>query len=249
MNITLSIGGATGIMLINKLFDLNYLPIQLDVWCTNEQHNVELKDFCHKRKITVTCIDTLSNFDQIFKFTDLLLSVSGIPCLIPEHIINRFPLGAINLHLADTEKHRGRWCVSWCMINQEPTVGYTWHYMNNKYDTGNILLKQHFPITEQDTALSLNVRIFSHAIYHIENLLRLIGTPGIALTQIGKYYDKSIPYDGVIQSYWSIDFIDRFIRAMYHPPHKSAIFKKNGKVYYINNINEYVIAQNICSNE
>jgi len=244
MNITLSTSGNIGIMLINKLFDLNYLPNQLCVWCTSKQHNAELMDFCTRRQIPVTLIDTLDDFDQISKFTDLLLSIAGVPYLIPDQIINRFPLGGVNLHPADTEKYRGRWMVSWCMINQEPTVGYTWHYMNNRYDTGNILLKQNFTITEQDTALSLNARIFSHAIYHIENLLNLLGDPGVAPTQIGKYYNKSMPYDGVIRPNWPMDFVDRFIRAMYHPPYTPAILEKNGKIHYINNINEFIIAQN-----
>jgi methionyl-tRNA formyltransferase len=244
MNITLSTSGNIGIMLVNKLFDLNYLPNQLCVWCTSEQHNAELIDFCNRRQISVTHIDTLGDFDQISKFTDLLLSIAGVPYLIPDHIINRFPLGGVNLHPADTEKYRGRWMVSWCMINQEPTVGYTWHYMNNRYDTGNILLKQNFTITEQDTALSLNARIFSHAIYYIEKLLNLIGTPGETPTHIGKYYNKSMPYGGVIHPNWSMESIDRFIRAMYHPPYAPAILEKNGKIHYINNINEFIIAQN-----
>jgi methionyl-tRNA formyltransferase len=245
MKLTLSISGNTGIMLINKLFDLNYHPSQIVVWCTSNSVNAELVFFCKQCQIPVTCIDTLRDLYQLDEFGDVLLSIAGTPLLIPDCIVDRFTLGAINLHPADTEKYRGRWMVSWCIINQEPTVGYTWHYMNNKYDTGNILLKQNFKITKQDTALSLNARIFSHAIFQLENLLSLVGTPGQSPSKIGKYYDKSIPFNGIIQPNWDIDTVDRFVRAMYHPPHTPAILEKNGKLHYINNIKEFVIAQNI----
>ena len=244
MKLTLSISGNVGIMLVNKLFDLNYCPDHIEVWCTSDSTNAELVLFCRQRQIPVTYIDTLGDLSQVTRFGDVLLSVTGSSLLFPNYIIDRFPLGAINLHPADTEKYRGRWMVSWCMINQEPTVAYTWHYMNNKYDTGNILLKQNFKITKQDTALSLNARIFSHAIYYIENLLNLVGTPGTPPSTVGKYYNKSIPYDGIIKPDWDIDTVDRFVRAMYHPPHTPAILEKNGKIHYINNIKDYVMAQN-----
>jgi UDP-4-amino-4-deoxy-L-arabinose formyltransferase/UDP-glucuronic acid dehydrogenase (UDP-4-keto-hexauronic acid decarboxylating) len=75
-------------------------------------------------------------------------------------------------------------------------------------------------------------------------VLALVGTPGKPPTTLGKYYNKSVPYNSKIQSSWDPGLIDRFIRAMYHPPYRPAIFEHNGTTYYINNFEEFV-AQNV----
>ena len=243
MKITLSTSGIIGINLINKLFDLQYVPSDLEVWCAWDKSNRELIEFCQLRKIPVSFINDATDFDKVSVNGDLLLSVVGIPLLIPNQIIEQFPLKAINLHPADTEKYRGRWMVSWCLINQETNVGYTWHYMNNRYDTGNILLKHDFLIDKNDTALSLNARIFSHAVHHLQNLLDLVGTLGTPPATFGTYYNQSIPYQGKIQQNWSEEEIDRFVRAMYHPPYTPAIFEKNGQLHLIESFQDYYIAQ------
>lgn len=242
MKITLSTSGVVGINVINKLFDIGYVPRDLDVWCASS--DAELTTFCQRLKIPVTVVDCIEDFDNVTVRGELLLSIVGIPLLIPDSIIDQFCSGAINLHPADTEKYRGRWMVSWCLINNESQVGYTWHYMNNQFDTGNILLKQHFDIAPTDTALSLNARIFSHAVYHLNDMLALVGTPGQPPTTLGKYYNKSVPHNGKIHPSWEPGLIDRFIRAMYHPPYLPAVFEHNGTTHYINTFEEFV-TQNI----
>jgi len=129
--------------------------------------------------------------------------------------------------------------VSWCLINNESTVSYTWHRMNSQYDTGNVLVKHTFDILEKDTAFSLNLRLSEHAISNLETILSMKDNSGKPPVTIGTYYNKSVPFDGIIDTDWTLDEIDRFIRAMYHPPHLPAKLIKNGKIYYIKTIDCY----------
>jgi methionyl-tRNA formyltransferase len=242
MKITLSTNGLLGVYTINKLFSLGYCPKDIDIWYS--ESNSLLADFCNQLNIKSQKILSRDDFDLLDIKGDLLLSMAGTPFLVPDYIINQFYFGGINLHPADTEKYRGRWMVSWCLINNEPNVAYTWHRMTSTYDTGNIILKQEFKILPKDTALSLNNRLLSHAVSNLETLLEKHNDLGTPPRTTGKYYNKDMPFQGIIDPTWPIDQIDRFIRAMYHPPYPPAQLVQNEKTYYVNDIDDY---QNTCS--
>jgi methionyl-tRNA formyltransferase len=236
MKITLSTNGLLGINAINKLFSLGYQPHDIQVWFSEDAKL--LVNFCNTYQIDTLKISGYKDFPKLTN-NDLLLSMFGTPLLIPSSVIDQFTFGGINLHPADTEKYRGRWMVSWCLINNESSVAYTWHRMNNQYDTGNILLKHSFGIGPKDTAFSLNLRILDHAVANLEKILDLVTQPGCVPKIIGRYYNKQMPFDGMINPNWNPDQIDRFIRAMYHPPYNPACLIKNGKTYFFNTIDEF----------
>jgi len=236
MKITLSSNGLLAVNTINKLFSLGYRPQDIQVWYS--ENDTVLIDFCQKYDIGNLKIKDLNDFPKSIN-DDLLLSMCGTPLLIPDNVLDQFRFGGINLHPADTEKYRGRWMVSWCLINNEDTVSYTWHRMNNRYDTGNILLRESFAIGSNDTALSLNLKILNHAIGHLEQMLDLVSRPGCPPRTIGKYYSKQIPHGGMINLDWDLYQIDRFIRAMYYPPYDPAYLLKNGKTYYFTTIDDF----------
>jgi methionyl-tRNA formyltransferase len=240
----LSTNGFVGVLLINKLFELGYNPNQLMVWCSSADDNRDLKRFCRQYLIEVTDITTVADMLTVVN-ADLLLSVSGVDLLLPNYILDQFKFGGINLHTADSQKYRGRWMVSWCLINNESTVGYTWHRMNEKFDTGNILLQHFFDILPIDTAFSLNIKIRNHAINQLDTILSDPGQYGTTPATNGRYYSKKVPFDGLIADDWNTDQIEKFIRAMYCPPHQPAKIKIGDGHHLINNIEEYYAIKNM----
>ena len=54
------------------------------------------------------------------------------------------------------------------------------------------------------------------------------------------YYSRGAPYDGKINPEWSIQQIERFIRAMIFPPMKPARYKNK----YILNVDDYIKLKN-----
>ena len=214
MKIVISSAGYIGINIIHKLYSLRYRPEQLEVWTTD----IILSNFCKLHNIKIS--DQITNTRA-----DLMISVSGLSCLFPNNVLTQFTHGGINLHTGITEQYRGRWNISWGLINGDTTAGYTWHKMNDKFDTGNVLLQQKFTIESEDTALSLNHRLVDHAIYSLPCVWELIKSSGYPLLKVGHYYNQTMPFNGKINDSWDNDKVDRFIKSMYHPPHDPASYR------------------------
>lgn len=62
-------------------------------------------------------------------------------------ILDCFPRGIVNAHFGDLPLYRGNAVINWAIINGEPKVVCTLHYMNEEIDAGPILLKKDFPLT------------------------------------------------------------------------------------------------------
>jgi len=75
---------------------------------------------------------------------DLAISInySGV---IPQEVIDLFPMGILNAHGGDLPRYRGNACQAWAIINGEEKIGLCIHKMiGGELDSGNILLKKHF---------------------------------------------------------------------------------------------------------
>ena len=77
--------------------------------------------------------------------SDVAISVnySGI---IPQEIIDIFPIGILNAHGGDLPKYRGNACQAWALINGEPLVGLCIHKMiGGELDSGDIICRDYYP--------------------------------------------------------------------------------------------------------
>ena len=235
-NLSIGCTNTSCIPLISKLFELGYRPDNLQVYHPPDQ--ILLEQFCKQLSIHSTIISNNDDFSKyVTQSSELMLNISGIDFLISERNIKKFPKGIINLHTGLLEDYRGRWMPSWALINNEKFTGYTWHYVNNQFDSGNIIHQEKFLINEHDTAFSLNFKILNCAINSLEYVLS--GSPGTPPVKLGKYFNKEKPFNGTIQDAWSDDQIKQFIKAMYHPPYKPAILLKNNAVHYVSTFEEY----------
>lgn len=72
--------------------------------------------------------------------------------MLPELVWNMPPMGTINLHGSLLPQYRGAAPINWAVINGEKETGVTTFKLKHEIDTGDILLQESFPITEQDTA-------------------------------------------------------------------------------------------------
>ena len=60
-------------------------------------------------------------------------------------------LGFINFHTGNLPYFRGRNVINWAIINNEPSIGLTAHYVDEGIDTGDIILQRTVPIRWEDT--------------------------------------------------------------------------------------------------
>ncbi len=79
---------------------------------------------------------------------------------------------SINFHDAPLPRYAGLNCPVWSIINQEPVYGISWHQITPGVDCGDILLTREFPVSPEETALSLNTKCFANALESFPVLLQ-----------------------------------------------------------------------------
>ena len=85
---------------------------------------------------------------------DLIISVY-LNQLIGKTILAMPSRGVINVHPALLPKNRGLFPYFWALANGDGESGVTVHWVDPKFDTGDILLQERLPITADDTVISL----------------------------------------------------------------------------------------------
>ena len=98
-----------------------------------------------------------------------LIVLAGFMWLIPEKLVNAYPKKIINIHPALLPKYGGKGMYGHfvheaVLHNKESRSGITIHYVNDKYDDGDIILQASCEVNPDDTADSLAARI--HLLEH-----------------------------------------------------------------------------------
>jgi methionyl-tRNA formyltransferase len=143
---------------IQQLFSQVVKPEQILLITHQEDaRNITLLSFARLRKIEILFFDPNSKelLEKYKSFKpDILFSIH-----FREKIPNKFlqvpKFGAVNIHPSLLPSYRGTNSIPWQIINGENITGYSWHYMDEHFDTGNIILQEKINITSDETAFSL----------------------------------------------------------------------------------------------
>ncbi len=79
--------------------------------------------------------------------------------ILPKEVFTIPPLGTINLHASLLPKYRGAAPINWAIINGETETGVTTFFINEKVDTGNIILQKKVRIEPDETAGELHDKL------------------------------------------------------------------------------------------
>jgi methionyl-tRNA formyltransferase len=79
--------------------------------------------------------------------------------MLPRAVWEMPPLGTFNLHASLLPHYRGAAPINWAIINGEIKTGATTFFLDDKIDTGEIILQVETPISLEDTAGSLHDRL------------------------------------------------------------------------------------------
>lgn len=67
--------------------------------------------------------------------------------IIPQTVIDLFPLGILNAHGGDLPRYRGNACQAWAILNGETRIGLCIHRMiGGELDSGDIIARDYLPI-------------------------------------------------------------------------------------------------------
>tara|TARA_B110000027_G_scaffold130857_1_gene154276 strand:+ start:2448 stop:3170 length:723 start_codon:yes stop_codon:yes gene_type:complete len=198
---------------------------ELFVYTHESPHFIpDLISYCEKLSIPYST-DKISIKNLPFK-PDIICSIY-YRYIITAGIIDISKGKIFNIHPSLLPKFRGCSSITWALINNQKYTGFTYHYIDENIDTGNIIFQKEIKINNYDTGASLYMKVMLEAADHFEYVLKMVdkghkGTPQIG---DGKYYKRGAPYDGVISLKWSEEKIERFIRAMTNPPYPFATYK------------------------
>jgi methionyl-tRNA formyltransferase len=81
--------------------------------------------------------------------------------MLPEIVWNMPRMGTVNLHASLLPEYRGAAPINWVIINGEKETGVTTFKLQQEIDTGNILLQEKIPVSDNETAGTLHDKMMN----------------------------------------------------------------------------------------
>jgi len=103
--------------------------------------------------------------------------------MLPEAVWKMPELGTFNLHASLLPDYRGAAPINWAIINGEQKTGVTTFFIDDKIDTGAIILKSETEIGQNETAGELHDRLILLGSETVVKTLELIKTDSISLQE------------------------------------------------------------------
>lgn len=108
--------------------------------------------------------------------------------MLPKVVWEMPALGTFNLHASLLPNYRGAAPINWAIINGETKTGVTTFFIDDKIDTGAMILSEEITIAEDENAGQLHDRLMELGSQTVVKTLKLIET-GNVVTKIQKEAD------------------------------------------------------------
>ncbi len=138
----------------------NNFPLKISLVISNNKKANGLI-YAKKYKIPFICIDTkILNYESkilfnLRKYKISFICLAGYMKIISRKIINIYRKKIINVHPSLLPKFKGLNTFKRMLKNKERKGGCTVHFVNEKLDSGNIIIKKKFFINKDDDELGL----------------------------------------------------------------------------------------------
>ena len=145
--------------IISRSRDHNF-PIKVSLVISNNR-NANGITYAKKYKIPYLFINTnIKNYDNkillnLKKYKISLICLAGYMKIISKKIINTFNKKIINIHPSLLPKFKGLNTFSRIIKNREKKTGCSVHYVNNKLDDGDIIVKKMFYLNANENENTL----------------------------------------------------------------------------------------------
>ena len=152
---------------LNEIYNSNFV---LECVVTNPDkksgrgrkiNNSAVKNFCLENNIKTLQPEAFTDTEFILKLkrfqADLFVIVAFKK--LPKLVWEIPPLGAINLHASILPNYRGAAPINWVIIDQQKETGITTFYINQKIDSGKIILIEKIKVDKFETYDSLKKKM------------------------------------------------------------------------------------------
>lgn len=143
--------------MLQKAYDLKL------VVTTEMSPNDAVPTFCTTNNIPYISVAKFESesLDRIKQVNAALGVLGYFGIILPEHILNLFPKGILNIHPSLLPKYRGATPVQSAILNGDTETGVTIILLDKEMDHGPILQQEKEPILPNDTTTSLHNRLFT----------------------------------------------------------------------------------------
>lgn len=196
-----------------------------------------VKEFALENNIPVLQPESLKdeNFiEELKKFEPELFVIVAFR-ILPKSVYTLPKLGSFNLHASLLPKYRGAAPIQWALINGDKETGLTTFFLEEKVDTGNIILQKRVPIEEDDNFGTLHDKLSEVGAELVVETIAAIENKSYKLTAQDNAFASPAPK--ITKELSEIDWnesaekIHNLIRGLC--PFPAAFFKKNGKIYKV----------------
>lgn len=120
-----------------------------------------VKNYAAEKSLHILQPEKLKNPAFIEELQNLKADIQIVVAfrMLPEIVWNMPPMGTLNLHGSLLPQYRGAAPINWAIIKGEKETGVTTFKLQHDIDTGNILLQEHIPIGDEETATELHDRM------------------------------------------------------------------------------------------
>ncbi|WP_373517064.1 methionyl-tRNA formyltransferase [Pricia sp.] len=121
----------------------------------------DVKKYAVSKGLTVLQPTNLKNEDFLSELKALNANLQIVVAfrMLPKAVWAMPEFGTFNLHASLLPDYRGAAPINWAIINGETETGATTFFIDDKIDTGEIILQKKTDITESDTAGTLHDRL------------------------------------------------------------------------------------------
>ncbi|MBS3946623.1 MAG: methionyl-tRNA formyltransferase [Melioribacter sp.] len=152
--------------------------------------------------------------------------------ILPKEVFTLPGYGSINLHGSLLPKYRGAAPIQWALINGDKETGVTTFFLDEKVDTGNIILQEKISIDDEDNFASLHDRMM---IIGSDVVLKTVDMIEQGKTSVIQQNNSlSSPAPKITKEICQIDWnkpaiqIHNLVRGL--SPYPSAFFNHNKKI-------------------
>lgn len=195
---------------------------------------------CDKSSVDVAALlTTKSQLKLVHEIRpDVVISV-GYDHLVPKDVLEVPPKGCINVHPSLLPHNRGKSPNVWSIVEGTP-AGVTLHYMDEEYDTGEIIAQREVEVRFEDTGKDLHRRLERAQLDLFASIWPDIEGGEVETTpqssEEGSYHSvsdfKELCEIDPDAEYTAKEFLD-VLRALTFPPFDNACIEIGRKQYYV----------------
>jgi methionyl-tRNA formyltransferase len=201
----------------------------------NKSGRIYLDEIAQKHDVPLLKINHINDSEVVQSLKDHKIDwlfIIGWSQIASVEIINVPLCGVIGAHPTLLPQGRGRAAVPWAILKGLDKTGVTFFKMDEGVDTGEILAQYEIPISPNETATQLYLKVNNAHISLIQSVWAainqgtLVGCP--QNESDATYWDGRNPEDGYITPEMTLEEVDRLVRATTHP-YPGAFVIKDGK--------------------